>query len=348
MILNAYAVLALLTNLIRLPAALLVVVLSGAALCSYRSDLSPDGRKSIEDRSYLLVMLVVLLMGLNVLSWPLFYLLLQSYVPQWQGVMCIYGVTKIGTGSLGVARFLPGLLLAIQLLKPLLLFLCGASFVAYWINRQTRAAALLRRVLASMLLVGAVSLIDSALESAYVAVPKRENIPDVGCCTAAGAALHRRLIGASFVSDEHRGWLAAAYFGVHGLLIVGLAGRFTFWPRRSRPAGSNGLFIGALMAMPISFLFLIEIAAPTILHLPLHHCAYDLLARAPETVVGIGLFALGTFGAGWSWLATWFTKNPESAIASRQLADRTAFVALFGYASSLVLMSTELVLNWYG
>ena len=57
--------------------------------------------------------------GLGLASWPLLYLLLQSYVPEWPDVMCIYGVTRVGAGSVGASRFLPGLVTALQVLKPL-------------------------------------------------------------------------------------------------------------------------------------------------------------------------------------------------------------------------------------
>ena len=68
---------------------------------------TPDNRDAVETRSYLVFLVTILLVGLSVFSWPLLYLLLQSYVPEWPGVMCIYGVTRIGTGSLGVSRWLP-------------------------------------------------------------------------------------------------------------------------------------------------------------------------------------------------------------------------------------------------
>ena len=98
MILNGYAVLLLLMNLVRLPLALIVMMLGLSALRRIHGRLQPEHRKSLEDRSYLLVMLAIWLVGLNILSWPLLYWLLQSYVSEWSDVMCIYGVTQIGNG----------------------------------------------------------------------------------------------------------------------------------------------------------------------------------------------------------------------------------------------------------
>src|SRR5438552_1358970 len=123
MILNAYAVLDAFVGLLRLGLAMLVVTLALAAWRTWRHSAGvPEERKKLEDRGYLLFLVGGLLLGLNVLAWPIFYLLLQSYVPYWPGVMCIYGVTQIGAGSLGPARFLPPLVTALQVTKPALVF----------------------------------------------------------------------------------------------------------------------------------------------------------------------------------------------------------------------------------
>src|SRR5213076_326432 len=99
MILNAYAVLDAFLSLLRLGLAVLVLALGLPAWRQWaRHAAVPEQRRALEDRSYLLFLLAGLLLVLNVVSWPVFYLLLQSYVPEWvgEGVMCIYGVTRIG------------------------------------------------------------------------------------------------------------------------------------------------------------------------------------------------------------------------------------------------------------
>ena len=79
-------------------------------------DLAED-RTPLEERNYLLSLLALLLLGLNLASWPLLYLLLQSYVPDWPGVMCIYGVTRVGAGSTA-SSIPPALLTALQGISP--------------------------------------------------------------------------------------------------------------------------------------------------------------------------------------------------------------------------------------
>ena len=120
MIVNAYAVLTAFVSLLQLVIGLLVIVSSRG-----RRSVRPIG--DVENRPYLLLMLGCLLLGVNLASWPLLYALMQSYVPSWPGVMCIYGVTRIGAGSVGSAGFLPWLLATAQCTKPLLVFLYSQS-----------------------------------------------------------------------------------------------------------------------------------------------------------------------------------------------------------------------------
>src|SRR5262249_43023551 len=184
----------------------------------------PEDRKALEDRCYLLFLLAGLLLLLDVLSWPLFYLLLQSYVAEWPGVMCVYGVSRIGTGSIGAARFLPTLVTVLQAAKPVLVFLSGAWFVLYLLNRRTRTAPLTGRVLGLVLAAGLLALGDAAAELTSLAIPKKEEFLSGGCCPPvfdqAGPA---RLLPGEHVGAGQLPWLYAAYYAVNGCMIVALA-----------------------------------------------------------------------------------------------------------------------------
>ena len=73
-----------------------------AALAPFAS--FQDGERAFEsgeNRGYLLFLSALTLFIISLAGWPLLYALLQSYVPQWDGVMCIYGVTRIGAGASG-------------------------------------------------------------------------------------------------------------------------------------------------------------------------------------------------------------------------------------------------------
>ena len=206
----------------------------------YRRSLAPEARKSIEDRCYLLYLLAGLLLALNVLSWPILYLLLQSYVPEWPGVMCVYGVTQVGTGSLGASGFLPPLLEALQLTKPGLVFLSGAWGALYLLNRKTFTAPLTGRVLSVLLVTALLGTGDAAAELAYLAIPKKEDLPDRGCCTvpfdsasdASALQPAPALLGAG---QEHRLWFH--YYAINIGMILALGGAR---PARGAASGPSG------------------------------------------------------------------------------------------------------------
>ncbi len=239
MILNAYAVLDAAVSLLRLGLGLLVVVLWVFAWLAWRRrGAGPERRQAAEDRCYLLFMLGGLLLALNVLSWPLLYLLLQSYVPEWPDVMCIYGVTQIGVGSIGPARFLPPLLAALQAMKPALVFLSGAWFVLYLVNRGTRTAPLTGRVLFVLLAASALAVADAASEVAYLVIPKKEEFPEGGCCAgvfdAAGGA--SRFLPPALSGADSGPWLYGGYYTINGLMVVALGAASL----RRRPRGVAG------------------------------------------------------------------------------------------------------------
>lgn len=343
MILNAYAVLDVFVSLLRLLLGCGILFLGPVAWVRWQPGIGPEARKLLEDRTYLLLLMALLLLVLNVASWPLFYLLLQSYVSEWPGVMCIYGVTQIGEGTIGLSRYLPGLLQALQVIKPALVFVSGAWFVVYLINRRARTAPLVGRLLLGLSLLGALALADSSLETAYLFIPKKEEVLSTGCCTQAFDAdgERSRFIPKALLSEESRPWLSAAYLGIN-LLMIGLT--LGLAHSSISRAKLSGLLIGALLAIGISLAFLIEVAAPLMLHLPYHHCPYDLIADVPESMVAMAMFALGTCAVGWAWVAIMVADGPETRAELPSMIQRLMRMALWGYGGSLVMMSLELAL----
>jgi hypothetical protein len=345
MILNAYAVLDAFVSLLRLGLGLAIVALGFWVWRAWRRpSRDPEDRQALEDRLHLLLLLAVVLLWLNVLSWPTLYLLLQSYVPEWPGVMCIYGVTRIGTGSLGVSRFLPPLVTALQAMKPALVFISGAWFVLHVINRRTRTAPATGRVLALLLASGWLGVADAGSEIAYLVIPKKEQFLSTGCCTLAFAEEGDtgRFLPKIRVDDRQAPWLSAAYYAVN----VGLAVVLYFRARRPPRGAARLLPIGlaALLSVALNGLFLVEVAAPRLLHQPNHHCAYDLVTRAPASLVALALFIVGSFCVGWAWVAAWLGDNPEAHLFIPELVGRLLYTGFLGYLGSVAILSLELTL----
>src|SRR5258705_3949557 len=76
---------------------------------------SPSTAAAGDDRRPLLVLVGATLLAVALVSLPLFYLLLGSWVPRWPGVMCVEGVRRIGLGSEGAAGWLPSLVAAVDI-----------------------------------------------------------------------------------------------------------------------------------------------------------------------------------------------------------------------------------------
>jgi hypothetical protein len=284
----------------------------------------------------------LLLVGLNLASWPLLYLLLQSYVPEWPGVMCIFGVTQVGTGSQGPARHLPILLSLLQISKPALVFAGGAWFTLYLINRRTHTGPLLGRLFLLLLPLGAVAVVDAAAELAYIGIPKQEEFPPVGCCTVEPEQDGRFLPQALFEEDA-RPWLAAAYYATNlGMLFALLR----VMARRSVPGSMTmaSLLLGGVATLGAGYAFLVDVAAPTLLGLPDHHCAYDLIPQVPEAVVTIAIAIVASFALGWACVARWLGKCADTEQFLPDFARCLLMISFLSYAASLLMASLEMLL----
>ncbi len=346
MILNAYAVLDAFLTLLRLGLGLFVLCLASLTWRAWRRRDALADRTLWEDRSYLLFLTAGLLLALNVVSWPVLYLLLQSYVPEWPGVMCVYGVTRIGAGSRGAARFLPALVQALQVTKPALVFLSGAWFVLYLLNRRTTSAPLTGRVLAVLLAGGLLAVGDAAAEVAYLTIPKKEEFPAAGCCTVVfdRGSDAARFLPDAWTDDPATPWLYAAYYAVNVGMVVALGAYGWFFRDRAPRGWLLVLLLGAVLSLAVNAVFLVETAAPKLLHLPYHHCPYDLIPKAPESLVAVALFLGGCFSVGWACVAGFVADGPEVRPFLPSMIRRLLVQGLFGYLGSVVMISLELAL----
>ena len=193
-------------------------------------------------------------------------------------------------------------------------------------------------------------MVDAVVEGAYLAIPKAEIRLAGGCCTESLDSIEQ---AAKFtprirVSDAQRPYLTTAYFALNVAMILGLFVSVVVTPRQGLRRWRWLLAAGGLLSIPVSLLFLIEVAAPAILGLPFHHCPYDLIPSAPESVVAVALFLLGCFSVGWAMVAARFGDSPQSRAFLPEFTSRLLFIALFGYAGSLLLISLELFLAGRG
>ncbi|MGE0606044.1 MAG: hypothetical protein AB7O62_02885 [Pirellulales bacterium] len=380
MILNAYAVLDLFLCGIRVLLAVALAAVTVQALLKSRKTRSADQEidqpSGQENRGYLAMLLGMILFGLSLAAWPMLYLLLDSYIPQWPGVMCIYGVTQIGRGTTGVSRFLPGILTTIESLRPLVVFLAGAWLVAYRTARRAETDSPLGRlpdsrqttfpqpagVLAKgslwlLVALACASAVDAGLEAAYVVLPKQTAVRSGGCCTMMNADNR----GASGIFT-HGDTPAPTWLWVsEGIVLLGMMAGLAAVAYQPVGCIRRGrlwlLCLGAAGTLILTSLFLIDIAAPWLLRLPRHHCLYCLFVEVPESLLAVLALVGGGFAVGWAGVLAlvqtrrgWQQNNRDSAMPSdaESTVDegirRLLRWGLAGYVSFAIMLPLEMVL----
>ncbi|MBL9086712.1 MAG: hypothetical protein JNM10_06185 [Planctomycetia bacterium] len=326
MILHAASLLALFVGLVELALGGAVVALAVRALRRRRRDAA-----AVDAGLPLVGHLATVLTAVAVVGWPLLYLLLDAYVPQWRGVVCIQGVTRIGEGSVGPARLLPPLLVVLQATKPALVLAVGAWAVLRAANRATATGALAGRELAALVACGALAVVDAVLTGAYVWIPKREQFLESGCCAVPPRGT-TQLVDGEFTTRTAAAFdgrvLSLAYVAVTLALVLA-----TTWALR-RPRWTWGALLAAALAVPVGLVFLREVAAPRFLGLPGHRCAYCILSSSAAGVAFLALAATGVLCVAWAAVAHALGRDPAapedgpSARATRLLrAGRLATVA---------------------
>jgi hypothetical protein len=355
MTLNPYSVLAAFLTVLEAGLGLAVVVLVVRAAMRRRASRRPghgtaNGAHSVNgvDSAPLIAWAAMVLVGLSVVSWPLLYLLLESLVPFWResGVMCIQGVIRIGSESVGPSAHLPALVAAIQWTKPALVFLAGAWVVLHGADRGTRTSPLAGRLLVVLGTLGMVAVADAGLLLGYLAIPKEERTRNVGCCNVVPAVAEPSrplpLIDAANPTSAAR-VLTVIHFALSALLVLGL-GVWAF--RRAgtarAPRWAAALLAAAVLSVPVGLAFLSSVAAPALLHRPEHRCPYCVLAEAPESVVGIALFVFGAFAVGWAVLAAWGARHPETEPTLGREIRALVLMGLFGYAGAALFAAVGL------
>jgi hypothetical protein len=344
MVVNPYSVLAAFVALLE---GVLALVLLVAAVRAWRPRVATeDAAVRAAEVGSVLGWLAFVLVGLALASWPLLYLLFESQVPLWPGVMCVQGVLAVGRDATGAAALLPGLATALQVTKPALVFVAGLWLVLHLVDRATRTGPLRRVLLATLCFLSLLALADAAAQTAYLAIPK-ETAPDGGCCTLHAVAADDPPAALSALAPgARRILLLVTHLALGLVLVVGTsvwAARDGGTPYRA-PRGSSVLALAAALSLPVGAAFLAQVAAPALLGRPEHRCPFCVLAEAPETWVGIGLFFLGAFSVLWAALLSWIARPSEAGTAMGEVVRTLVSTGRFGYAGATLFAAVALAI----
>jgi hypothetical protein len=294
---------------------------------------TPEERTLLEDRSYLVLLILAIVLMMRLINWPLFYATLQSFITDVEGAMCIFGVTQVKPG---LTRFL-------ELLKPINFFLIGGWLLLHFLDRGTKTSPLMRRKLLLLSVIGLFVLFDSIGDILLMIRIVPESL--VSCCTTITDILNRptRATPESIFGPEYVQSLQALFFITH-LALMGFIG-VTLKSKIFRRPILGLLFLFSLLNAILFLLSQIEVFAPRMMHLPFHHCLYCLWQYVPDSIIMYLLFILGTFSVGWAFTTDLFGKIGEASDLLPNYLRKIYWFAFFFLSASLILLIIHLLLD---
>ncbi|MFH0789668.1 MAG: hypothetical protein V2B13_18915 [Pseudomonadota bacterium] len=339
MILNVFSIVEIFIGLLSFGLMAWAGIYSFRLVLRYRKSVRPEDQTLIEDRSYLLLSATFVILIVRLINWPLFYLTLQSFIPQVNGAMCIFGVTQV-EGHL--TNFL-------EFTKPLEFFLIGGWLILHHLDRATQTGPLLERKLILLVFLSLLVMAES-LGDVILFFTLSPSVL-VSCCTTVTDILNRptSTIPQSLLGPGYRSLLETLYFALT-ILLIGIYAFFAWVKKWDQ--GHKGektlLTIVALLSLANAVVFLlvqIESFAPRFMGLPFHHCLYCLWQYVPDSIILYLLFILGTMAPGWAWLLEMVGRKGEAmGLLTRYFRSLFAFAALT-LSASLIMTIIHLVLS---
>lgn len=333
MILNVFSLTVIFTSFLTL---VLLTVGAGAVLFLRTREREQGGREhetSIENRLYLAFLLVAAALLCRGLNWPLFYLMLQSFIPEVSGAMCIFGTTQV----------MPALIRPLEVLKPVLFFLIGAWFIVYGIDRTARAYSLTNRKFLFFWVLCFLAGLDAIGDMALAITYTPPGIP-VTCCTVIGDIQFpvARIKTPAILGTQGSELGTVLYHGSHIFTVVILAALLL--TKRWKASGTGhvtSLWLSLLLGagtMVITCIAMIDRIGPILMNLPHHHCPYCLLQYVPLSIAFLGLELLGNSALGWAFIAGTLGRTEDTRTVSSKRVRELWKLACFCLLASWVIV----------
>jgi hypothetical protein len=335
MILNAFTIImlfiAVLTGVLAIP----LGILSFKVYQRWGNTLYDEEKTAIINRSYLLGLMATVILFVRLLSWPLFYVALQSYVPDVHGAMCIFGVTRLQPNLTGI----------VQVLKPLVFFSIGAWLFLNRLDRATETSPLFRRKFLLLSIVSVMIIIDSVGDLIYLTGFDVKIF--VSCCTTYFDLPERptAVITESLLGEGYDRYMLPLYYPSGALFI---AFQFISYHRmrkgfsHSMKIGIIGFIIAVINAV-ITVLAMFEVIAPEIMNMPLHRCIYCMWQYSPHSILMTALFIIGTFSPGWSLILNITGRDKETMATLDKYLKNLNMLGIAGIGASISMATVHLI-----
>jgi len=294
---------------------------------------TPEEKSSLEDHSYLVLLIMVIVLLIKLINWLLFYATLQSFISDIEGAMCIFGVTQVK----------PGLTLFLEVLKPINFFLIGGWLILHHLDRSTKTSPLMRRKLLFLSVISLLLLLDSFGDLFLMIGITPESL--VSCCTTVTDISSRptRTTPTSIFGPEYAQSLQVLFFITH-IALMGFIGLNLKFKRFYRPL-LGAIFLFSLFNATLFFLSQIEVFAPRMMHLPFHHCLYCLWQYVPDSIAMYLFFILGTFSVGWGFTTALFGRQGETTDLLPGYLRKIYSFAFFFLLASLIMLIIHLLVD---
>ncbi len=311
-----------------------LLLLSGGTLTNQEG----QALTSREDRMYLTFWMGTVLLGIRFVAWPLFYLVLHSFIPEIEGAMCIFGTRNM----------LPVLTRFLELLKPTLFFVGLVWLALFRLERfstQSGRGMVAGRMIGFFLLACSLLALVDSIGTAVLWIRSSAEL-SVSCCTTV-----------TDIPSRFTVWMPVSLFGpayeqplwyLFFLLNLCTVGLLVYaWMRVRGARKPVFLLLPAALASLINCILTvisyIEVIAPRLMRLPFHHCLYCMVQKIMDAPVFVALFIVGTCAAVaaafvWIFGRTWALKPPLLATVRGLLM--IGFVCLSG---SVFMISIHLL-----
>ena len=339
MIVNVYTLIMLFVAIFSLSLGGFLFLLTIRTLLIFKTTVPLEAKTKFEQKGYLVFLLACVILSIRMIVWPWFYFMLQSFVSEVPGAMCMFGVTQI----------MPSTVTFLQIIKPIAFFIMGGWLLCYYVDKSTPTAPLARKNLFFLLIVCGVLLTDSITDAYYVI--RMKPLMAVSCCATffdvplrPSAMIPQAIFGRNFQKS-----LFIIFYLSNIILIILLfmssSKRELLRLKYRRILLYSQGAIG-IINIPVVLYAYIENIAPRLMQLPYHHCIYCFMGRGivPDAPIMLGLFVIGTFAIGWMGILRIICRDKETQLLTERLVLKVNNLSAFCFLASLIMVTVHLIL----
>ena len=308
-------------------------------LISFKSILPTETKSRFEKKGYLIFLAACVTLSIRMIVWPWFYFMLQSFVSEIPGAMCMFGVTQV----------LPSTVTFLQIIKPISFFIMGGWLLCYYVDKSLPTTPLARKNLLFLLIVCGVLLADGIGDIYYVI--RMKPLMSVSCCATffdvplrPSAMIPQAIFGKNFQKI-----LFIVYYVTNIILIALL---FTSLSKKWASLASlrkivlYSQYAIGIINIPVVIYTYIENIAPKLMQLPYHHCIYCFMGNGmvPDAPIMLGLFVIGTFTIGWMGILRLMCIKGDAQPVTERLLSKVNNVSAFCFLASIIMVTIHLIL----